>query len=285
MPAPCNKDHHASYPLQSVSSKVSPALYKSPKRKSEHNQSLLSTCQQKLNCIENQPSGLLSGVHVANLSCHVDLFANLQDSLLFHSIGLLYALSFGNDHIWVCLFFPFAFEMLQLQPLVCVLLKFVYVAHLRKPYDMHDPDLVLDETEAFSCFNKTTDRLISKALGALPFPNLSSRSSQMSLAVLAYLTLLLMSLSMALFNQPLTIALQRIHCCKYGELGFGMGFAVLHDIFTGATSPHQQRTSGNHCVDPIELEDIVEPIELEAASCSILASTQGLELDCTTAAG
>nr|GMC82343.1 Zinc knuckle family protein [Ipomoea batatas] len=60
---------------------------------------------------------------------------------------------------------------------------------------------------------------------------------------------------------------------------------ILHDIFTGATSPHQQRTSGNHCVDPIELEDIVEPIELEAASCSILASTQGLELDCTTAAG
>nr|GMD78597.1 uncharacterized protein LOC109190596 [Ipomoea batatas] len=60
---------------------------------------------------------------------------------------------------------------------------------------------------------------------------------------------------------------------------------ILHDIFTGATSPHQQRTSGNHCVDPIELEDIVDPIELEAASCLILASTQGLELDCTAAAG
>nr|GMC57939.1 hypothetical protein Iba_chr02aCG10450 [Ipomoea batatas] len=76
---------------------------------------------------------------------------------------------------------------------------------------------------AMSTHRSTTACLISKALGALPFPNLSSKSTQMSLAVLAYLTLFLMSLSIAFFNQPFTIALQRIHCCKYGESGVGIG--------------------------------------------------------------
>ncbi|XP_019191044.1 PREDICTED: uncharacterized protein LOC109185560 [Ipomoea nil] len=31
---------------------------------------------------------------------------------------------------------------------------------------------------------------------------------------------------------------------------------ILHDIFTGATSPHQHRTSGIHCVDPIVLKTL-----------------------------